>query len=461
MSSVGRRLGRHQDHRRQDLERALLLRERMQRDRAVSGFRRHAQQLRHEGQCARRVAAVFDQAGADALELQPRVALLGQPQPRAQHLGDGIERAARVVRRAETVELVMQFRREAVAEHLHHAGLADAGLPREHDHAAAAGGRIAPRAVERRHDRLTTDVGGESRRPEGVHASVRAAGRLHHERLHGLGEAFDRLRAQALHPEELRHQPSRRAADDDGVGLGEPLHARGDVRRVAHREALRAVRTADVTHDRQAGVDADAHGERHRPLRAQPRVQLGDGVDDVETGLHGASSIIFMRDGIAEVDQDAVAVELRDGALVAADGRRRGFAVVADDVAEILRVDFARQLRGSHQVAEDERHVAAFDGRRDGGRGARGGRVGRPRRRRARRAGACEPRQRRAALGAEARPRRVLRAARRAARRERGAALRAESGARNALCSAAGTTQAHDRGSGSRGRSRARTRGQA
>ncbi len=222
----------------------------------------------------------------------------------------------------------------------------------------------------------------------------------------------------------------RGGADDDGIRAGKALNARGDVRRVAHREPLGAIGAAHIAHDRHACMHADAHGQRHRPFRTQARAQFGDGVENLNGGLDRAPSIIFVRNGIAEVHEDAVAVELRDRAFVTADGAGRRIAIVRDDFAQIFRVDRLRQLGGPDQVAEHERHVPAFDRRAHGGcRRWRG-------------------RELRAAIAAEPGVGRMFRAARRAARRERRPALRAEFCSGRRYGAAPLTRCAHSRGSG-------------
>jgi hypothetical protein len=106
------------------------------------------------------------------------------------------------------------------------------------------------------------------------------------------------------------------------------LDARGDIRRVAHREPFGAI-APPTSPTIATPVYADAHGQRHRTFM-QARVSLAT-ASRISIRLHRAPSIVFMRNGIAEAHKDAVAVELRDGAFVAADSARRRIAIVRDD----------------------------------------------------------------------------------------------------------------------------------
>ena len=66
-------------------------------------------------------------------------------------------------------------------------------------------------------------------------------------------------RPKILELEEIAEKSSRAFADDDRVGLGDPLQARRKIRRLAnHAALLRLPRWDQVANDDQAGCNADA-----------------------------------------------------------------------------------------------------------------------------------------------------------------------------------------------------------
>jgi hypothetical protein len=122
--------------------------------------------------------------------------------------------------------------------------------------------------------------------------------------------------------------------------------------------------TPHLPHHDRAGVDADPHGEWHPVGSLQTGIQGGDGLDHAQAGVHGAPSVVFMRRGVAKIDQQPVAEVLRDVAFVTLDDRGRGFLVGADHRAQVFGVKLAGELRGAHQVTEQHRELAAFGLRR-------------------------------------------------------------------------------------------------
>jgi hypothetical protein len=59
----------------------------------------------------------------------------------------------------------------------------------------------------------------------------------------------------------------------------------------------------DVAHH-QPRMDPQAHGEAH-PLR-QARIALSQGVEHPQPGPHGPLGIIFVRQGVPKVDEQAI-----------------------------------------------------------------------------------------------------------------------------------------------------------
>ena len=138
---------------------------------------------------------------------------------------------------------------------------------------------------------------------------------------------------------------ARRLGADDDAALGvDRLQPRGHVDRVAERVvALRVVRLGVREHDR-AAVD----GHAHRELDVVGAAHLvGVGLDrrlDRERRAHAALRVVLVRERRAEHRQQAVAGELRDGAVEAPHLRRHQ----RDDLVEQeLRARRARAARRS------------------------------------------------------------------------------------------------------------------
>jgi hypothetical protein len=136
----------------------------------------------------------------------------------------------------------------------------------------------------------------------------------------------------------------RRVADDDGVRRREGLEARGLVRR-------RADDLLAVEHD-EAGVHGDPHVQA-------ARVRL-DRADDVQAAEDRAAGVVLVHPGVAEADQQPVALAVLDEPAVAPDRGGADQAVLAQDRAHLLRIALVGERRRADEVAEHERHLDAL-----------------------------------------------------------------------------------------------------
>lgn len=147
----------------------------------------------------------------------------------------------------------------------------------------------------------------------------------------------------------------RRVGDDDGVGSGERLQARGEIGRLAdYRLLLRRPGAEQVADDDEPGGDAEPH------LEALGNLEPADGVDDGETRTHRLLGILLVRLRIAEIGEDAVAHVLGD--KPAEPGQHLGDAAVisADDLAQIFGVEARRDLGRADQIAEHDGQQASL-----------------------------------------------------------------------------------------------------
>ena len=182
-----------------------------------------------------------------------------------------------------------------------------------------------------------------------------------------LGEALEAPRAEIGQLEEATDQPARGLADDHGPRRRERLQSCGEVRRLAdHRLLLRGTLADQIADHHLAGRDAGSH-------RQCPTIVGGEAADrlgEVETRPDRALGVVLMRLRKAEIGEHAIAHELRDVALVAADDLAAGALVGGDHRPHVFRIEPRRQRGRADQIAEQHRELPAFrlgprGGRRD------------------------------------------------------------------------------------------------
>jgi len=142
------------------------------------------------------------------------------------------------------------------------------------------------------------------------------------------------------------------------------LEAGADIDRVARDERAALPRPAD---DHLSCVDADAKGE---PLAEQ----LVQAPLHRQRGIQGSLGVILSGRRRSEDGHDRVTDELLDGPSAEGDLRRHGVVKAIEQIACVLRVERAAELRRADQVGEQDRRELALLGGRPGldrGRAAR------------------------------------------------------------------------------------------
>ena len=114
--------------------------------------------------------------------------------------------------------------------------------------------------------------------------------------------------------------------------------------------------TEQITDDDEAGGDADAHLQRGRLAR----IELGHGFHQGEAGAHRLFCVLLMRLRVTEIGQHAVTEILGNKAAAAGDCLGATAVIGANDVAQFLRIEPCRQGRGTDEVGEHDRELAAF-----------------------------------------------------------------------------------------------------
>ena len=153
----------------------------------------------------------------------------------------------------------------------------------------------------------------------------------------------------------------RLGRDHEGVGLGQRLQARRQVRRLADRGVLLRHAFADEIADHDhAGGDADARLQGH----ARSGLQRADRIEDGEPRAHRALGVVLVCGRIAEIGEHAIAQILRDHAAEALDLAGAARLEGADHLALLLRIEPRRERARADHVAEHDGELATLGGGR-------------------------------------------------------------------------------------------------
>ena len=175
-------------------------------------------------------------------------------------------------------------------------------------------------------------------------------------------------------------KPGERLGDQDGPRRGELLHARGEVRRLAHRAVVHAQVAADSAHHYLAGIHAHADLHTEAETALQTDGESADRLLHPERGIAGSDGVVFMGHRRAEQRHDAVTHDLVDRALVAVDGLHHALEHGIENQACFLGVALGHQLHRALEIGEHHGDLLplALEGgaAADDAIGEMGGRVG-------------------------------------------------------------------------------------
>src|SRR5262249_55686579 len=132
-----------------------------------------------------------------------------------------------------------------------------------------------------------------------------------------------------------------------------------------------------LTHHHRTGMNPNTEGQSDALLLLQAGGKCPHSLDHCQSCPHGALRVVFVCQRIAKVDQQTIPQVLGNVPLEALDDRGTGGLVGPHRGAVVLRVELPRKRCRAHQVAEQDRELAAFcfRGRRDDCWQAVGGRL--------------------------------------------------------------------------------------
>jgi hypothetical protein len=151
------------------------------------------------------------------------------------------------------------------------------------------------------------------------------------------------------------------------------LQTGSEIRGLAKGELFLPGTAAYLSHHHQPGMAPQAYGEVHPVLLPQARVELSDGLDHPEAGPHSPLGIVFVCQGVPEVDQQAIAEILGDMPLKAGDDLGASLLIGAHHLPEVFGIKLAGQHRRVDEVTEQHGELAAFGVRNIGGMDSAGG----------------------------------------------------------------------------------------
>src|SRR5262249_52000899 len=110
----------------------------------------------------------------------------------------------------------------------------------------------------------------------------------------------------------------------------------------------------------KASMDAEAHGQLDTPLSLQAGIEALHRCQNLQSGVHSPAGVVFMGLRIAEVDQEPIPKVLGNMTVKATDHLSAGLLIGAYHVSEVFGVELAGQDGGVHDIAKQDRELAAF-----------------------------------------------------------------------------------------------------
>ena len=332
---------------------SLLLR--ADRQRRVAPVRRHRQQLGDERHIAWHIPRRRLEQGLQLVELRSGAAARLEARGPLELRNERVERAVRMVGRAEIAKASMRLALEPRQQAFGDARLADAGLAGEqHDPTLAELGLI-PTAQQQLDLLLPANERGQRARAPRLEPAD--AGRLaaHLPRLHRLRQPLHLVGTERAAVEHPPHQPPRAGRDHDLAGRCRGLQPRRQVWRLADRNTLPCVAGPQLlADDNQPGGDADARLKGH----VGSGLQRADRVEDGKAGAHGLLGVMLMSCRVAEIDVHAIAQVLGDKSVKSRHHIGDHLVEGGDQIAHVLGVETCRKGHRADHIANHDRQLS-------------------------------------------------------------------------------------------------------
>ena len=157
--------------------------------------------------------------------------------------------------------------------------------------------------------------------------------------------------------DEALGQAQRPGGEPDTAGRRELLHARRQVRGLAHRRVVHTEIAADRAHHDVTGVETHADLHLHAPGATQLVRVAPHGVLHPERGVARAHGVILVGERGAEERHDPVTHHLIHGALVVMNGVHHALENRIENFARLFGIAVAEQLHRALDVGEEHGHL--------------------------------------------------------------------------------------------------------
>ena len=173
-------------------------------------------------------------------------------------------------------------------------------------------------------------------------------------------QALDGHRTERRDRDEPFRETEHVGGQQSRVGLGELLHARGQVRGLTDRRVVHPQIAADGAHDHLARVQPDADLDHDT---VTPPDRLGIATNrrlHVEGGVARPHGVVLVGHRRPEEGHDPIAHHLVHRPLVPVDGLHHALEHRVQELSRLLGVPVGQELHRALEVREEDRHLLAF-----------------------------------------------------------------------------------------------------
>ena len=185
------------------------------------------------------------------------------------------------------------------------------------------------------------------------------------EDLEWVRETLHRDGPERPHLDVAFGQRQRMRRDHDRAGVGDLLHPRGQMRRLADGRVVHVEIAADGPYHDFPGVQPDADLDHSRVRTPHLLRVCLHALLHPERGIAGAHGVILMGQRRPEERHDAVAHHLVDRALVPMDRLNHSLENGIENLARFLGVTVGEQLHGAFEIGKEhgDLFTLALEGR--------------------------------------------------------------------------------------------------
>src|SRR5262249_20302565 len=150
--------------------------------------------------------------------------------------------------------------------------------------------------------------------------------------------------------------------DHDHPGFSHTLEASGEIRRIAYDRRLQRGTRADHVSDHDY-ASRNAYAGTKRACGARDSIQAADALDEGQARAHRPFGIVFVRAGVAKIDQYPIAKIAGHEAAEPGGQTPHTGVKCGDDLTQVFRIEPRPKRRRPDQVGKHDRKVPTLDRR--------------------------------------------------------------------------------------------------